>query len=611
MSTEVNRLILAALAALAGQVTTFAAEPLELARDSKSVYTIVHDEKASASVKLAARELQRVLRIATGAELPVAATRPKGPAILVGALEDTAEPAGYDEYTIACVGRDIVIRGRDQETPGKGERWFVPSQGTLYGVFDFLERFVGVRWLMPGDVGEDIPRVGKLSITLAAPIRGRPTFAARSLGLVQEDVIATPRTPRSLVADWLMHQRLAPSVSAAGMHHGHAWDDIIKQKDLAAHPDWRADKGDKTKFCTSQAEAVAFFVDRVNRWLEKRPMALGASISPTDGGGFCQCEECAKLFENDPHGKRSHAAVLLRFYQQVGQGVLAKHPDKRLGAYVYYNYQYPPKEKVELPDNIYLCWAPLNYYGFGLHKPAYRGEFDGVMQRWSKIAPKLVYANHSTWMRSFHGAPLPIPLEILKLELPTAAKHHAWGIRMMGDGAWGVGAAGNYLLARQMWDASIDVENTLDEWFQRAYGPGWRNLRDIYPRLEEAMKRVKLAEPLAYRGEQYEVNFRVMQEVYAPLFPHIEASYRAALEKCVTDAQKRRLEMFGANLVVLHHSLQKAGLLREPEKSMFHRAGDAYAEFLSGIEDSLTLYRDRQGKIYRSPIWKGEWRAPK
>jgi hypothetical protein len=96
------------------------------------------------------------------------------------------------------------------------------------------------------------------------------------------------------------------------------------------------------------------------------------------------------------------------------------------------------------------------------------------MRRWGEIAPKLVYANHSTWTRSFLGAPLPIPMEILKLELPTAAKHHAWGIRMMGDGAWGVGAAGNYLLARQMWNASIDVEETLDEWLQRAYGPGWR-----------------------------------------------------------------------------------------------------------------------------------------
>jgi hypothetical protein len=354
-----------------------------------------------------------------------------------------------------------------------------------------------------------------------------------------------------------------------------------------------------------------FFVDGVNRSLEKRPTALGTSISPTDGGGFCQCPECAKKFENDPHGKRSHAAVLLRFYGQVGQGVLAKHPDRRLGAYVYYNYQYPPKEAENLPDNIYLCWAPINYYGFGLYKPVYRDEFDGIMQRWSKIAPKLVYANHSTWMRSFHGAPLPLAMEILKHELPTAAKYHAWGARMMGDGAWGVGAAGNYILARQMWDASIDVEKTFDEWLERAYGPGWRNLREVYERLDRAMQRVKLAEPLAYHGEQYEVNFRVMEQVYAPIFPLMETKYRATLEKCSTDAQRRRLEMLGANLIVLHHSLRQAGLLREPEKSIFHHTDEAYAQFLSRTEDSLTLYRNRNGKIYRGPILKGEWSAPK
>jgi hypothetical protein len=214
-------------------------------------------------------------------------------------------------------------------------------------------------------------------------------------------------------------------------------------------------------------------------------------------------------------------------------------------------------------------------------------------------------------MRSFHGAPLPIGREILKLELPTATKHGAWGARMMGDAAWGVGAPGNYILARQMWDATLDVDSTLDEWLERAYGPGGRRFREFYDRLDEAMKRHKLAEPLAYRGEQYEVNYRVMETIYVPLFPSLEAAYREARAKCRTDTQMQRLEMFAANLMLLHHSLRQTGLLVDAEKSLFHCDDEDYDRFLSRTEDSLALYRDREGKIYRGPIWKGEWSAPR
>ena len=36
--------------------------------------------------------------------------------------------------------------------------------GTEFGVYEFLERYVGVRWLMPGPDGEDVPaRVQELT----------------------------------------------------------------------------------------------------------------------------------------------------------------------------------------------------------------------------------------------------------------------------------------------------------------------------------------------------------------------------------------------------------------------------------------------------------------
>src|SRR5699024_7987509 len=49
------------------------------------------------------------------------------------------------------------------------------SFGTRNGVYDFLERFVGVRWLIPGADGEDVPESTDIVIQRET-IRDEPHF---------------------------------------------------------------------------------------------------------------------------------------------------------------------------------------------------------------------------------------------------------------------------------------------------------------------------------------------------------------------------------------------------------------------------------------------------
>ena len=53
--------------------------------------------------------------------------------------------------------------------------------GVEFGVYDFLERYVGVRWLFPGELGEHVPEHDVLSIPLEE-VRSEPAFLGRSLG---------------------------------------------------------------------------------------------------------------------------------------------------------------------------------------------------------------------------------------------------------------------------------------------------------------------------------------------------------------------------------------------------------------------------------------------
>jgi hypothetical protein len=587
------------------------ANEVKLVESNRSLHVIHHAADAPEMAKLAAREIQHVIQESTGVMLVITSEKVTSPAIRIAS--DGRLP--HDGFEIRVDAQDVIISGNDDLVPAKPDTWFVPSHGTLFGAQEFVERFIGVRWLFPGELGEDVPKHDVLSIALKEAIRGAPSLATRSLAYVGESDAGTPGRPKSATTTWMRRHRLTNAFHPFVTGYGHAWDDYLKPADMEAHPEWKSSNGEAVRngkvkfFCTTAPGLVELFAKRVIESMDRNPMREMSSISPTDGGGFCTCARCAKLITTDPHGKKNHSLAILTFYKQVGEIIARERPGRRLGGFVYYNYQYPPPEVPKLPDNLSLCWAPLNYYGYGLLKPLYRAEFEGVMKRWGEITPHFYYHNYSTWMRSYHGAPLPVSLDILKRELPVAVQNKAWGARMVGTSAWGVNAPINYLLAKQMWNAQLDVSATLNEWLQRAYGPGWKHIRSLYDELDAKMRAYKEAQSPTYKGSQYEVNEDVMKNLYAPMFPAIEQHYRAALAEYATDKQRQRLGMFGDNLTQLHFALRKDGLISEDSKSIFFRDDVVFAQFLNDMESTFSLYRDDRG-IDHGPIWKGEYSAP-
>ena len=115
-----------------------------LFRHGKSSYQIVVSADASTSEQTAARELQDYLFQISGVQLPIVATADnRSRHIFVGysprveALTGQPCPAADDEsFTYRSVGRDLLI-------------WGGSKRGTMYGVFTFLERELGVHWLTP------------------------------------------------------------------------------------------------------------------------------------------------------------------------------------------------------------------------------------------------------------------------------------------------------------------------------------------------------------------------------------------------------------------------------------------------------------------------------
>jgi len=147
---------------------------LMIAREGTTQYTIVQADQATEPEKYAVQELTNFLSRVTGASFPVVAESSlsgKTRGIYVGWTKYAAKNGieasklGEEEWIIRSVGRNLILTG------GR-------PRGTMYAVYEFLERQIGCHWL-DSDT-EIMPSKPNLSLA-KTDIRGKPWFWKRQL----------------------------------------------------------------------------------------------------------------------------------------------------------------------------------------------------------------------------------------------------------------------------------------------------------------------------------------------------------------------------------------------------------------------------------------------
>ncbi len=175
------------------------ADGVELVRDNNAAGCIVVAANEPALVKEAAELVVRVIEKSTGVRLAVnAVPRPAMAALRITAV--SPDPTlDKDGFVISSPGsEEIVVSG--------GSEW-----GAMFGTQELLERYLGVRWLFPGDVGEYIPKSNKVVIARET-VRETPAFFSRQ---VSGYAFAGARQKNPL-AMWLMRARMHGRMS---FHH--------------------------------------------------------------------------------------------------------------------------------------------------------------------------------------------------------------------------------------------------------------------------------------------------------------------------------------------------------------------------------------------------------
>ena len=322
-------------------------------------------------------ELERHLSLVAGGFSPAS-----GKADLTIALGQKApgegEPEPFTSYA-KLVGDKLYLWGEDSRCPA-----------TLFAVYGFLEKTLGVVWPAPGDANIVAPPAKTLKIPANWSWSYRPplrcgTMRGGTAKKVENDRFAhlVPKALRRSLAQikqanedvrrWKLRQKMYILESMPFGHAFLAWNDTYRD----THPEYlalqangergTAKKGSRTaqymKLCVSNEDVVDVIVE--NYVKAGKPKYY--NICPNDGYGFCRCEKCkaldCPLTDAEREMQLSQAVNLtdryVNFWNRIARKIVAIRPDVMLDTYAYSCYRNPPRrERIEYPDNMCFGMVP-------------------------------------------------------------------------------------------------------------------------------------------------------------------------------------------------------------------------------------------------------------
>lgn len=366
-----------------------------------------------------------------------------------------------DGYVISAAPGHIYLAGTTPE-------------GTLFAAYDFLEK-LGCRWYIPGELGEVVPRQAVLSYPVEQRIE-KPSFASRHL---QAHDTKDP---------WYRRQRLG-GLFFYGSHGSDAM--LPASVYFKEHPEYYALVDGVRKpaqLCYTSAEGTQVAAQNVIKQLKALPPGAPkvAGIGPNDGGGFCRCENCMKLYtEWDPYSNEwSISDAFIAWANKVSEIARQEVPEAHFGFYIYHSYNLPPR-KVKPHASIAGALAPITFCRVhSLLNPicdeshAYRRIMDG----WGAIMPELYQRGYGFQLASPQF--LWSRVHVWRDEVPYAYEHGVKGWRVETPPSWANDPVTHWVFSKLMWNAHADVDALVDDFHRNFYGPAYTPAKSFWTSID-------------------------------------------------------------------------------------------------------------------------------
>ena len=525
---------------------------------------IVLSAEPASPVAFAAEELNEILSRALGKPFPVVRTPTAGKISIVLGDCELSRAANIDvsklvrdAFVVMVTTNRVFIAGRDDRTcdlkkdfVGKG-RIIRSEHATLFGVYDFLERFAGVRFYFPGELGTVVPRSASLRVPTGR-FTHAPVFTVRSV-YFHGDGIAPGETDDHSRRSWkaLSWLRLRMETQGVPCCHGQRGF-TFPERFHKTHPEYFAlvrrngiivrDVAEHivsdfdVQMCHSSGIWDEMYED-CRAYLSGRPAAergirperghdaLGwnrncdgrfIDVMAQDGMPQCLCGSCQQAYDKTSKN----------FATELIWGNTARLAN-RLKAdgfrdFVLTQMAYPPYRdvpKCDLPPEIWVMVAEMGPWG-----EARPGKLESEIDEIRRWTEKL---GHKVWMWTY-------PSKFGEKATPGVPDMapHAWAKYYKRTIPYSYGAfceseceksifhyLNYYMFSRVAWDPDVDVEAVLAEHHRLMFGAAAPEMARFYDELEE-----KWTKEVLFRwhddncGETFAVSsdVRLWRTVYSP-----------------------------------------------------------------------------------------------
>lgn len=419
----------------------------------KTTLTTVHITSSNEPTALfAAEELQKYLQ-----KKDVTATEGGYPIAIV-----VDSSLAEDSYKIEADKNGMTVTG--------------DKNGVLYGVYNFLEKYAGIRFFTP--TLETCPK-GDIVIPEGLVLEHNPPMKARRL--TWHCIASSP--------EWCVKHginfgvNIPEELGGQRLNYGKLFVHTINllAETTYPHPAYG------TNPCVTDPEVLAKVIKNVRKALEENPAINIVSVSQNDFEGYCHCPNCRKIEEEEG----SPAGPLLRFVNAVAEDIEKDYPNVTIDTLAYKYTQKTPK--ITKPRHnvcIRLCSINCCFTHPLDNKDCPRSQkFYNDIVDWGKICDKLHIWDYTT---NFHYYISTFAnFGVLHKNMRFFAENNVVSMFPQGNGQGASGEFGElraYLLAKLMWDPYMSEEiyyTHMDEFLEAYYGAGWKYIRKFIDKTTE------------------------------------------------------------------------------------------------------------------------------
>jgi hypothetical protein len=555
-------------------------------------WTIYLDPRAPDSVNLAAKELAKYIGLVTKTNVGITSdlSNLSKQTIYLGDTEFSRAKAidpsklPSDGFRIVTAPDGIAIAGKDYSGPPPSgtdnpyrinetynERLKIGAfgdAGTLQGAYFFLREFFGVRWYMPGDLGEIVPSRETVKVP-PTDVEKSPVFSYRypyfcHFADADRDAI------------WY---RRAGFGAPFPVEIQHSYDRFLKYKD--SNPEFFALIDGKRDFTTlssvmgpgnlnlSEPGLLKAVISEICTYFDRNPSRMLFPLCPPDGMWKISEDPVSQAQIDLSMGERgAFSDYVWGFVNKVAAGVRERHPDKFVGCFAYEKYTAPTNKIDRMEPNVVVMICKLRRK---FPDPEYEKYIRESVDEWKAKTDRIYnweYYCDVLFNGGWRGYPVFYPGNVQKDLQFLKGKSSG---EMIEAESWTPDQAGDpektvinypglqhpllYFTSRLLWNPDEDLAATKEEYFKDFYGPGHEEMRGFWTEAEDSW--------MAKRGLDPTTVFN--QESIQKLLKFLDAGIEATAEGSV---YRQRIELIKSEFAPAAAKSSRLATLKKPDASV-------------------------------------------